>query len=200
MGAPAERWSRLHHGIDPAHVPLLLPWLRAMWWLARPLAALRVPPTAITVLGVLFAVDAVLVAGRLPWAALWLVLAAALCDGLDGALALAGPGPTEFGRRADAVADRIADCAFAAVLWQCGAPWPLALLAAVLSLGHEVLRAVRGGAAARTITVAERPTRTICTAAGCVGAAASAAVWPPAVCAGVWVVLAVIGLVQVSRA
>jgi phosphatidylglycerophosphate synthase len=200
VGAPAERWSRVHHGIDPARVPLLRPWLAAMWWLARPLVALRVPPTAITVLGALLALDAVLLAARLPLVAFVLVVGSVLCDGLDGAVALNGPGPTEFGRRADAVADRVADCAFAAVLWQCGAPWPLAVLAAVLSLGHELLRSVRGGVAARTITVAERPTRAVCTAAGCVAAAISAAAWPPAVCAGVWVVLAVIGLVQIGRA
>ncbi len=116
----AQRWSALHHGIDPAGVPLLAPWLRLMWWLARPLR--RVPPTAITVVGVVLAADAVLLGRSWPAAAAVAVLAAVLCDGLDGAVAVVADRATSAGARADAVADRLADVAFAAVLWRCGVP------------------------------------------------------------------------------
>ncbi len=193
MASPAA-WSALHHGIDPDKVPLLRPWLRAMWWLARPLAA--VPPIAVTLAGVLFALDAVLLAGEQPWVALVLVLLAVLCDGLDGAVALVSRRVSVAGARADQWADRIADTAFAAVLWRCGAPWWLAAAAGALSLLHEGIRAVRRGALLSRITVAERPTRTICTVLACGSAGVTSAAWPPTVCAAVWVGLAVVGLAQ----
>src|SRR5262249_1292180 len=118
MGQPSnrradlvERWSQLHHGLVPS--PLVRAWLRPMWTLARPLAALRVPPTAVTVAGVGLAGAAVLVAERWPLAALACVLAAAVADGLDGAIAVVAGRASRFGAVADTVADRIADTAFA---------------------------------------------------------------------------------------
>lgn len=195
----ARRWSQLHHGIDPASVPLLGAWLRLMWWLARPLARLRVRPIVLTVLGVAFAVGAALSASTRPWLAAALVLASVLCDGLDGAVAvLAGRG-TALGARADKIADRLADCAFAAVLWGCGAPWWLAAVAGGISLAHEGIREYRGGMLRTMITVAERPTRTICAllAGGCAGV--SSAGWPPTVCAGVWIATGLVGLGQLLR-
>jgi phosphatidylglycerophosphate synthase len=189
-------WSALHHGIDPAQVPLLRGWLRAMWFLATPLARLRVPPMALTVLGALLAVDAVLLATSLPWVALALVLLSVLSDGLDGAVALLSRRVSVAGGYADKVADRVADVAFAGVLWRCGAPWGLALAAGALSLLHEAIRSVRGGALLARLTVAERPTRTICAALACASSAVSAATWPPTVCAAVWTALALVGVAQ----
>jgi phosphatidylglycerophosphate synthase len=190
-GLTAAGWSQLHHGIDPARVPLLRGWLRIVWTLARPLR--RVPPLAITVGGVLLAIGAVLVA---PWVALALVVAAVLCDAMDGAVALASGRASAFGSIADKVADRIADTAFALVIWQCGAPLWLALAAGALSLVHEAVRVLRGGAALARITVAERPTRAVCTLLAC--ATAGVGTWAPTVCASVWVALALAGLVQLA--
>lgn len=195
---PAARWTALHHGIDPSTVPLLEPWLRLMWRLARPLVRLRVPAWAVTGAGVLLAVDAVLFAGRLPGLALVLVLLSVVCDGVDGAVAVLSATASPFGSVADKAADRVADCAFAAVLWRCGAPWPLALAAGSLSLAHEALRQLLGGARLARITVAERPTRAICAAAACGCAAVTPAGWPPAVCAAVWAGLAALGLAQLA--
>jgi CDP-diacylglycerol--glycerol-3-phosphate 3-phosphatidyltransferase len=191
---PAAGWSALHYGIDPAAVPLLRAWLRVMWWLARPLV--RVPPLVLTVAGVLLALDAVLLAARWPWVALALVLLSAVCDGLDGAVAMLSGRASRFGSVADKIADRIADCAFAAVLWRCGAPWWLALAAGAFSLAHEGIRVFAGGARPARITVAERPTRVICTVLACGSAGVSAAAWPPTVCAAVWTGLALLGLAQ----
>lgn len=196
MSEPTAGWSALHHGIDPAGVPLLRGWLRAMWLLATPLARLRTPPLALTLLGALFAIDAALLAASLPWIAFALVLLSVLCDGLDGAVALLSGRVSVAGGYADKLADRIADAAFAAVLWRCGAPWWLALAAGALSLLHEGYRSVRGGAALARLTVAERPTRTVCAALACASSAVSVATWPPTVCASVWTALAVIGLGQ----
>ena len=185
-----EAWSALHRGLRPS--PLVRRWLTLMWTLARPLAEARVPPAAITAAGVLLAVDAPLLAARLPLVALVLVLAAALCDGLDGAVALLQARTTRAGAVADTIADRIADTAFALVIWQAGAPLGLALVAAALSVGLELARR------RPLITVAERPTRVICTALACVSAAISDAAWPPTVCAAVWVAATLVAFVQIT--
>ena len=184
-----EAWSALHRGLRPS--PLVRRWLTLMWTLARPLAEARVPPAAITAAGVLLAVDAPLLAARLPLVALVLVLAAALCDGLDGAVALLQARTTRAGAVADTIADRIADTAFALVIWQAGAPLWLALVAAALSVGLELARR------RPLITVAERPTRVICTALACVSAAISDAAWPPTLCAAVWVAATLVAFVQI---
>ena len=177
----AGRWSQLHHGIDPTQIPLLLPWLRFMWWVARPLR--RVPPTWITAVGVLLSFDAVLLAGSVPAAAAGVVVGAALCDGLDGAVAV--------------VADRIADVAFAAVLWRCGAPWGLAVACGALAVGVDLFRRIRR--TPERITVGERPTWTVCAALAACSAAVTAADWPVLVCAAVWAGAGLVALAQIAR-
>jgi CDP-diacylglycerol--glycerol-3-phosphate 3-phosphatidyltransferase len=194
-GTPEQRWSALHRGIDPARVPMLLPWLRLMWRLARPVRA--VPPTAITALGLLLAWDAVLLAGRLPAVAAGLVVLAAMCDGLDGAVAVVAGRATALGAHADAVADRLADLAFAAVLWRCGVPWGVALACGVVAVAVDIARRLKR--VPERITVGERPTWTVCAAlaAGC--AAVTAARWPVLVCAAVWLAAGVVALAQIVR-
>jgi phosphatidylglycerophosphate synthase len=196
MGTPAQRWSALHHDIDPAGVPLLSPWLRLMWRLARPLR--RVPPTVVTALGVVLAVDAVLLADRHPWAALAAVAVAVVCDGLDGAVAVLADRATRAGAAADAVADRLADVAFAAVLWRCGLPWGLAVACGAAALAVDVVRRVRR--VPSMITAGERPTWTVCTVLACASSAVSTDQWPIFLCAAVWLAAALIGLVQLTRA
>ncbi len=197
----AEGWSRLHHGLDPADSRLLSVWLRLMWSLASPFVRLRVPPNAITVIGGLSAVAAVPVAPHA--AALALVAVAVAADGLDGAVAVLAERATRAGARLDAAADRVADCAFALVIWRCGAPLWLAVVAGGLSLGHETLRvAPRVSSRVRSpvrITVAERPTRVICAGLALVAAAVSPAGWPATVCAAAWAGLALAGLAQLIR-
>lgn len=177
-------------------MPLLLPWLRLLWWLARPLRA--VPPTAITALGVLLAVDAALLAAGHPgWAAAAVVLAA-LCDGLDGAVAVVAGRATRSGAVADAVADRLADLAFAAVLWRAGAPFGLAAVCGGLAVAVDLLRRVRH--VPTRITVGERPSWTICAALAAISAAVSTADWPVPTCAGVWCGLGLLALAQAALA
>jgi phosphatidylglycerophosphate synthase len=190
-------WARLHHGVDPGRVPFLRPWLRIAWSCARPLHA--VPPMAVTVLGVVLALDALLLAADQPWVALVLVLMATWCDALDGAIAVVADRASGRGAIADKVADRVADTAFALTIWRCGAPLWLAILAAAISLAHEAIREALGGARRSRITVAERPTRVICTVLATGAAGVSTATWPVTVCAAVWAGLGVIGVVQVAR-
>jgi CDP-diacylglycerol--glycerol-3-phosphate 3-phosphatidyltransferase len=187
----------LHHGVEPARVPFLRPWLRVAWWFARPLRA--VPPMAITVLGAVLALDALLLAADQPWVALVLVLVAAWCDALDGAIAVVADRASARGAIADKVADRVADTAFALAIWRCGAPLWLAVVAAAISLAHEAIRELLGGARRSRLTVAERPTRVICTVLAAGAAGLSSVNWPATVCATVWVVLGVVGVVQVVR-
>ena len=161
-GLTTAGWAQLHHGIDPDQVPFLRGWLRLVWATARPVK--RVPPMVFTVAGVVFALGAVF-AGR--WAALVLVLVAVLCDALDGAVALLAGRVSAFGSLADKCADRIADTAFALVVWRCGAPLWLAVAAAAVALLLEGVREVRGGAARAVLSVCERPSRVICTVLAC---------------------------------
>jgi CDP-diacylglycerol--glycerol-3-phosphate 3-phosphatidyltransferase len=190
-----QRWSALHHGIDPARTPLLLPWLRCLWWLGRPLRL--VPPLVITGAGVVLAMSAVVAADAAPGAAAALVVVAALCDGLDGAVAVVADRATVHGARADAVADRLADACFAAVLWRCGVPWGLAVGCGALALGVDGLRRLRRTPA--RITVGERPTWTICAALAAASAALTPARWPVLVCAAVWAAAGLVATCQIAR-
>jgi CDP-diacylglycerol--glycerol-3-phosphate 3-phosphatidyltransferase len=192
------RWSALHHGIDPVAVPGLLPWLRFVWWLARPLVRIGVPATAVTLAGVVVAVDAVLVASDVPLAAAACVVLALLCDGLDGAVAIVGRGGTALGARADAAADRVTDVLFAVVLWRCGAPWWGSVTVAGLAVAVDAVRRVRRVPA--MITVAERPTWAICAVIGCVSASITDAAWPVWTCAAVAAALGLVALLQVTTA
>ena len=198
MTDPAARWSAQHAGIAPSSVPLLEPLLRTLWWVARPLARWHVPPTLLTVFGVVLATDALFLASTSPLAAAACVVLAVICDGLDGAVAVVGAGGSRGGALADAVADRISDVAFALVIWRCGAPLWLAVSAGVLAVVVDGVRRVRGGAVRARITVGERPTWMICATLACVCAAASDATWPATVCASVACAAGVIAVGQVA--
>ena len=198
MTDPALRWSALHAGIVPSSVPLLEPWLRTLWWLARPLARWHIPPTLLTMFGVVLASDALFLASTAPLAAAACVVLAVVCDGLDGAVAVVGAGGSRGGALADAVADRISDLAFGLVIWRCGAPLWLAGCASALAVAVDVVRRLRGGAVRARITVGERPTWMICATLACVCAAVSDATWPPTVCASVACAAGVIAVGQVA--
>lgn len=191
------RWSELHHGIDPTQLPFVSGWLRLMWAGGRALHRAHVPPTAVTVAGVGSALGAVALADSTPLPAAACVLGAVVCDGLDGAIAVVRGYPTRGGARADAIADRCCDVAFAAVLARCGTPRPLAAVAAVGALSVDGLRRVRRIPA--RVTVAERPTFAICAIIACVTAATAGRRWQYAVTGAVWVGCTAVGLGQLAR-
>jgi CDP-diacylglycerol--glycerol-3-phosphate 3-phosphatidyltransferase len=192
-----RRWSALHHDIDAASMPLLSGWLKLMWRTARPLARAGVPPTVLTVTGMVAASGAVGCARRRPSLGALLVVAAAVCDGLDGAVAVVGDRATRTGARADALADRYCDAAFAAVLWRRGVPGWVSAGAAGLAVAVDGLRRLRH--IPDRITVAERPTFTICAALACASTARRKTPWPAAICAAVWIGTAMVGVGQLLR-
>lgn len=176
---------------------MLLGWLRLMWAGGRVLGRAGVPPTLVTAGGVTLAAGAVRMAAERPGAAALAVVGAAVCDGLDGATAVATNAPTRAGAVADAVADRLCDAAFAAVLWRRGATGRAAGAAAGLAWGVDTVRRLRGVPA--RVTVAERPTFTICAALACASAAFTSGRWAPRLCTAVWIGAGVVGLEQLRR-
>ena len=205
-----ERWSGLHGGYDPSSSRLVGPWLSLVYACARPLASLRVPPVAVTLLGLVVAGGAALAAWAAgPWLflAVLLVLFSSLLDGLDGAIAVLTARTTAFGYVLDSVVDRCSDLLYLVALWWVGAPPAVCVWAGVLMLLHEYVRARAVGAGMTevgVVTVWERPTRVIVTAAFLLGAAlyrsystGASAAW--ATDAGwAWVALGVVGLVQLT--
>ncbi len=159
-----ERWSVLH-GTDPRTVPLVHSWLVVVHALARPLVAARVPPDAVTALGLLLAVATLVPAaagGRWALAVPLLALASGVADSLDGAVAVMTSGTSAWGAVLDAACDRVGDAALAGTLWLLGAP--AALVVGVVGAGwlHEYVRArvqATGRPGPVVITVSERPTR-----------------------------------------
>jgi phosphatidylglycerophosphate synthase len=151
-------------------VPFVRWWLGIAYTLGRPLAAARVAPTVLTVVGVLLAGAVVPVAGlgsRWPLLATVLVVVSGLVDNLDGTVAVLSDRVTRFGALVDAVCDRVADTAYAVAFWALGAPVWLCLLWAGVSFLAEYARA-RGQVLLRApvdvVTVGERPTRVVITA------------------------------------
>ena len=110
-----RRWSLLHEGIDPGGVRFVRGWLSIAYAVARPLAAARIPPTVVTLAGLLTAVATVPIAGlgaRWPLLGLVLVVASGLLDNLDGAVAVLTDRVTARGALADTICDRLADAAY----------------------------------------------------------------------------------------
>jgi CDP-diacylglycerol--glycerol-3-phosphate 3-phosphatidyltransferase len=210
------RWSALHGGYRPGKRSLAGGWLTLAYRVARPCAAARASPDAVTVLGLVLAGAAVAPAAAGGW---WLVLAAALVglaglmDSVDGAVALLTERATRWGYLLDSATDRVADVLFVLTLWVAsggtsdGAPTSpalrltVAVLAGALMFLHEYVRARAIAAGMRDIgvvTVWERPTRVVVTAMFLVaGAVRSDRLWPTLGLL-VWAGLGVLGLMQLA--
>ncbi len=195
-------WASLHGGYDPRSNALVRVWLTWTYALAKPLAATRVPPDLVTVLGLAVSgAAATLASGGEDWwllAAGLVVVAAGLVDNLDGAVAVLTDRATRWGAVLDSVVDRCSDLLFLSALWLAGAePW-VCVAAAALMLLQEYARA-RAGASGMSevgvVTVWERPTRVIVTAAFLGSAALLGDPWPT-LGAAAWLALGVVGLVQ----
>lgn len=172
-----RQWSGLHGGYDPATGSWLVRcWLRVVYRLARPLAAVGLGPTTLTVGGVVLAAAAVAPAaagGHWPLLGVGVVVASAVVDNLDGAVAILTGKVSPAGFVLDSVADRLADVAFLVALWLLGAPGWLAVTAGVALGLLEYTRARAGNAGfgeIGVVTVGERPTRVVVTAFGLLGA------------------------------
>ena len=199
-----ERWSQLHGGYDPRSSRWALGWLTGIHVLAKPFAALRIPPDLITVLGVLVAGAAAWLAslgGRWCLAAAAVVVLSGITDNLDGAVAVMTGRTTRWGYVLDSVVDRVSDGLYLVALWLAGAPASACVVAGALMALQEYARA-RAGAAGMSevgvVTVWERPTRIVVTTMFLIGAGlylsatASWATWG----SWAWVGLGAIGVVQ----
>jgi CDP-diacylglycerol--glycerol-3-phosphate 3-phosphatidyltransferase len=110
-----------------------------------------------------------------------LVLLTALCDGLDGAVAIQRGRISRHGASIDHTADRVTDVLFGLALWHAGATGWIAVADVVMVLGYETSRSLarRRGMNEAAVTAGERPIRVVVTAIGVallptVGAAAVA--------------------------
>lgn len=166
-----DGWAALHGGYDARANVLVRWWLSRTYDVARPLSGLRVPPDLVTAAGVLVAVWAASLAaasGRWPLLAAAAVVVSGLLDGLDGALAVVTGRASRWGFVLDSVADRVSDTAYLVALWWAGAPGALCATGGVLMFLQEFARARAGAAGLAEVvvlTVAERPTRVVVTAA-----------------------------------
>ena len=198
------RWADLHGGYDPSSSRMVGPWLTFVYALARPFAALRVPPDVVTVLGGIVSALAIWPAasgGHWPIVAFAVVVVSGIVDNLDGAVAVLTDRTTRWGFVLDSVVDRVSDGCYLVALWAAGAPVGVCVVGGALMGLQEYARA-RANAAGMSevgvVTVWERPTRVIVTAMFLLGAgiyvsaAADWARWG----AWAWVGLGVVGLVQ----
>jgi phosphatidylglycerophosphate synthase len=203
-------WSQLHGGYDPASSALVTGWLSVVYAGARPLAVLRVPPNALTAAGLVAAGGAAALARTsLDWlvAVFFLVVACGVLDGLDGAVAVLTGRTTEIGYVLDSVVDRCTDLLFLLTLYWAGAPAGACVAAGAVVMLQEYMRAraTAGGMSdVGVVTVFERPTRVIVTAAFVLGAAVYRS-WSPVAsatwmswAAWVWLGLAGVAFVQLA--
>jgi phosphatidylglycerophosphate synthase len=204
------RWSVLHGGYDPSASRLVGPWLSVVYLCARPLASRHAPPDVVTVLGLLVAGGAAALGraggGWLYLAALLVVLSG-LLDGLDGAVAVLTDRASAFGYVLDSLVDRCSDLLYLVTLWWVGAPPAVCVWGGALTLLQEYLRAkaaAGGMTEIAVVTVWERPTRVVVTAAFLLGAAiyrthssGAAGSWAT-YGAWAWVGLGVVGFVQLA--
>ncbi|WP_432562811.1 CDP-alcohol phosphatidyltransferase family protein [Kineococcus sp. SYSU DK003] len=202
-----RRWRTLHGGVEAG--ALVRGWLGGAHTLARPLAGAGVSPALLTLVGAALAVLAAGLAvvggptGAAAVAAGVLLAVAGVFDNLDGAVAVMTGRTSLRGALLDAACDRVGDAACAVVLWACGAPAWLVLVAGGLAQLQEYVRARGQGLGVddvQIVSVAERPVR-LAIAASC---AIATAIVPwldwATLGTGVWAVLGVIGFVQVATA
>jgi phosphatidylglycerophosphate synthase len=209
----ATRWAGLHGGFDPRTAsPLVRGWLRLAYRVARLLSAVRLGPDPVTAGGVLLAclVPVIVPFGHgWPVAAGVIVVAGALADTVDGALALVSGRGSALGQVYDSAADRLTEAAWLAGLWLLGTPGWLVAACGAVSWLHEYVRAratVAGMREVGTVTVAERPTRVLLAAFGLAAAGFTGWLVPEAAAgsataaSAIWLLLGVVGLLQLTAA
>ena len=196
----------MHGGVDPRRSsrPTRV-WIRIAYAVGRGLAALRLSPDTITVVGLVLsaAVPVVVLLGD--WwlfVAAALVLASAVADSADGAVAVLTSRTTRLGAFTDAVADRLSEAAWLLALWLAGVPGILVAICLALCYLHEYARAraaAAGMVGVGVVSVAERPVRVILTVVALVlGGAASPvsarlAAGVMTIVVAVWVLLGLLG-------
>jgi phosphatidylglycerophosphate synthase len=160
-----DEWSSRHGDYDVDRSLLVKWWLRGIHSVARPLAGIGLPPDALTAAGVVCAVAAATAPRRRAAA---LVVATAVFDGLDGAVAVRRGRPSSYGAGLDRLADRVTDCCFALALSRAGARRSVVFSGLLGTAALEALRFLEAhqGAPVRVVTPGERPLRVVYTVIG----------------------------------
>jgi phosphatidylglycerophosphate synthase len=205
-------WSHLHGGYQPRRGGVVSGYLSLMYAVAAPLARLRISPDAVTLGALAFTGVAPLLVIAEPGpvrllAAAVLIGVTGLLDGVDGAVAVLQRRTSSWGAVLDSLADRCTELLYLVTLLLIGAPWQAVLVAGIVTLLQEYVRARAGMAGLTditTVTVSERPTRIALTAMTCLGLASLSMMnidVPLAlITAWIWAALAVISLAQITVA
>ncbi|MCL3817682.1 CDP-alcohol phosphatidyltransferase family protein [Aeromicrobium wangtongii] len=205
-----EQWSTAHGGVDPEASVWIAGWLSIVHRLTGRLAGRHIPPGWITATGLVVSLLVPLLAWAgdgWPLAAAACAVAAAVLDGVDGALARWEGTESAWGRVLDDVADRCSDLLMLAALALLGAPVALCAAAGIATLLLESARASARGAGLPgigAVTVWERPSRVIvaafgtglCGVAGLVSATDDAVRWIATAAAAIAVLLSAAGLLH----
>jgi CDP-diacylglycerol--glycerol-3-phosphate 3-phosphatidyltransferase len=205
-------WAQRDGGYDLRLAPApVRGWLRLGYRAARGLRALGVQPATVSTAGVALAAVVPLLAGRVPGGLLLaagLVPLSSLAGTVSRSLDLIGPDPGAPRRAVwQATAERLTEIAWLVGFWVAGVPGPLVVACGTLAGLHELVREQALAAGASRLgaqTIAEPPMRVSVSAtgmalAGLAGAAGqSLASGMLTVAAVVWLLLALLGLGQLS--
>jgi archaetidylinositol phosphate synthase len=156
-------WSRRHGDYAVARSAVVRTWLRLVWLSSKPVA--RFHPDAFSAAGVATAAASVFAKAR---AGAGLVVATAILDGVDGAVAHRRGRVAPAGAVVDTTADRVTDALFLLSLRRAGARRSFAAAAAVGTVALEAQRALsrRRGDPVDVVTPGERPFRVAYAALG----------------------------------
>ncbi len=165
-----DRWSALHGGVRPDASPMVKGWLTLIYICARPLAALRIHPDVLTLVGGLVAALVVILVhlGTVHLGPALVIVAAVVTaisgvfDSLDGAVAVLTDRTSRWGALLDSLVDRVSDVLYLLALSIAGAPGWLCVFAgtAIFLLEYARARALAIGMDdVGIISIGERPTR-----------------------------------------
>ncbi len=154
------QWSELHGGATVSGV--VRGWLTISYALVKPLALMRISPSAISLLGLLFGV-LTWIQSETIFGLIFLALSL-IADGIDGSLAIIRERVSTWGGHLDSVIDRVVEFFWALTFVRIGAPVIVVGIAWCAALTQEYVRARAAGLGYRSIeviTVCERPVRAI---------------------------------------
>lgn len=199
-----QQWSTLHGGYVPKPKSLVSVYLRVMHVCASPFVKMRIHPDVVTLVALLVVASAPLLANSgLHLLAAVVIALTGMLDGVDGAVAVMQRKQSRWGALLDSVSDRLSESVYVLTLIVAGAPPAVLVVGLMLTMLQEYVRARAGAVGARDIGVVslwERPTRIALASMTLLGLALTDADLVVHVTAWVWLSLACVGLIQVSRA
>jgi len=190
------RWSELHSNAKVSGI--VHGWLAISYRFALIATLLRISPNVLTLLGLLSAIGTAVIPHSY-WA-IALVVLSLLFDGIDGSVAIFQRRESAWGATLDSLADRISEAAWAYALYQVGIPLEIAVGLWLTASIQEYARARLAALEVKdlgVVTFAERPMRA--SLLFIVLIAWQLAIPGLAIIAGAFLVLQIIGALQVMR-